>query len=243
VDFRLFPLLFAPFAGSFLGVLIMRLPGGSLLARRRSACEQCGTALAARDLVPILSYLLLRGRCRHCGGRIGAFHLWVELAAVAVAASACLVAVDPAWLWADCLLGWGLLALAWIDANTRLLPDALNLPLLAIGLAATAWLAPEDAGDHALAAAVGVSFFLAVAATYRRLRGRDGLGMGDAKLMGVAGAWVGLAALPWVVFAAAVLGLLAAGVWQLGGGRVGRTTAIPFGPFLALAIWAIRLTG
>lgn len=243
MDFRLFPLLFAPFAGSFLGVLIARLPHGGMLAHARSVCGRCGAVLGLRDLLPIFSYLALRGRCRHCGGPIGAFHLWVELAAVAIAASACVLATDSAWLWADCVLGWGLLALAWIDAHTRLLPDALSLPLLAAGLAATAWLAPDDIADHALAAALGVTSFLAVAAGYRRLRGQEGLGMGDAKLMGVAGAWLGVAALPWVVFTAAGLGLLAAGAWRLSGRALDRTTAIPFGPFLALAIWAIRLAG
>ena len=243
MDFRLAPLVVAPFAGSFLGVLILRLPAEGLLASARSACPHCGAVLRPRDLVPILSYLTLRGRCRHCGKRIAAFYPGAEIAALAIAGSACFVAADPLWLWADCVLGWGLLALGWIDARTRLLPDVLTLPLLALGLMATAWLSPEDIAEHALAAAVGVTSFLAVAAAYRRLRGQDGLGMGDAKLLGVAGAWLGLAALPRVVFAAALLGILAAGAWRLSGRPIAATTAIPFGPFLALAIWAARLLG
>jgi leader peptidase (prepilin peptidase)/N-methyltransferase len=243
VDFRIYPLLFAPFAGSFLGVLIVRLPQDGFLARARSACGSCGAVLTVRDLVPIFSYLALRGQCRRCGDRIDPFHLWAELAAVVVAASACFVAADPLWLWADCVLGWGLLALGWIDARTRLLPDALTLPLLALGLMATAWMSPEDIAENALAAAVGVTLFLVVAAAYRRLRGRDGLGVGDAKLMGVAGAWLGWSSLPWIVFGAAMSALLVAGAWRLAGRTIDRTTAIPFGPFLALAIWAARLLG
>lgn len=243
MDFRLYPLLFAPFAGSFLGVLILRLPEDHPFAWSRSACARCGTTLGARDLVPVLSYLLLRGRCRHCGQAIGRFHLWVELAALAVAASAAALAVDPAWLWADCVLGWGLLALGWIDARTMLLPDALTLPLLVIGLASTAWLDQPVIAEHALAAALGYGSFALIAAGYQRLRGRAGLGGGDAKLMAAAGAWLGLAALPWVVVLAAVSGLGLAGARWLAGDGIDRDTAMPFGPCLALAIWILRLWG
>lgn len=235
------PLILAPFIGSFLGVLILRLPREQPFAWRRSACESCGARLAARDMVPILSYLLLRGRCRHCGAPIGAFHLHVELTAILVPLSALPLAPDPAWLWADCVLGWGLLALAWTDMRTMLLPDALTLPLLLLGLGATLWLSPEDIADHALAAAIGVTAFVLIAATYHRLRGIAGLGQGDAKLLGVAGAWLGIGALPLVVLLAALLGLACAGLLALRGADMRRTSAIPFGPCLAVAIWLVRL--
>jgi leader peptidase (prepilin peptidase)/N-methyltransferase len=241
MDPRLLALLAAPFIGSFLGVLVVRLPASRTVVWGRSACEACHRRLAARDMIPIVSFLALRGRCRSCGTPIGRLHLWIELAALAVAASAAIRAPGPGALWADCVLGWGLLALAWIDARTQLLPDALTLPLLLAGLAATYWLDPAALGNHALAALLGYGAFALIALVYRLLRGRDGLGGGDAKLLAVAGAWLGVAPLPWVVLVAALLGLAGAAVLAARGQVMRATTALPFGPFLALAIWIMRL--
>ena len=235
------PLLAAPFVGSVLGVLVRRLPRGEPVGWARSRCEACGATLGARDLVPLLSYVLLRGRCRRCAAPISPMHPAIELAAVAVAASAALVAPDPATLWADCALGWGLLALAWIDAEHLRLPDALTLPLLLLGLAATALLDPAALADHALAAALGYAAFRAVSLGYRRWRGREGLGAGDAKLLAAGGAWVGLEALSSVVLLGAVLGLCGAALLVRPGREGWRTTRVPFGPSLALAIWAVQL--
>ena len=197
------PVLLAPFIGSFLGVLIVRLPDERPIAVARSVCDHCGHALAPRDLVPIVSYAVRRGRCRDCGA----------------------------------LLGWTLLSAAWIDLRCMILPDVLTLPLLAAGLVVTAFTDPDDMPDHALAAAAGYALLFAVAWSYRRLRGRDGLGLGDAKLLAALGAWLGLADLPIVLLAASCLGLLAAGAASLAGRRMTAATAIPFGPFLAAAGW------
>lgn len=240
----LLPLLLSPAVGSFLGVVVRRLPLGRPVVLARSACEGCGRALLPWDMVPVLSFLLLRGRCRFCGAGIARFHLGIELAAAFVAAWAFLAASGEgaASLWANCALGWTLLALAAIDVEHLRLPDALTLPLLAAGLLLTAWLDPEAATDHAVAAAIGYLAFRAVAAAYRVLRRRDGLGGGDAKLLGAAGAWVGLDGLPTVVLGAALLAL----VVTLGRRLFRRMAAdapIPFGPYLALATWLVRLYG
>lgn len=234
------PLLLAPFVGSFLGVLIRRLPLGEPVVLSRSRCEGCGRALGPAELVPLLSYAALRGRCRACGARIAAFHPAVELAAVGVALWAAFAAPDQASLWADCVLGWTLLALAWIDWDHLRLPDALTLPLVPAGLFATLSLDPDDATGHALAAALGYAGLRTVEVAYRRLRGRDGLGQGDAKLAAAAGAWVGLDRLGPVVVLAAFAGL-AGGL--LRAARRGDTLGapIPFGPCLALAAWVARL--
>jgi leader peptidase (prepilin peptidase)/N-methyltransferase len=240
----LVPLLAAPFIGSFLGVLIRRLPAGRSVVVGRSACEACGHRIAARDLVPLLGYLALGGRCRHCAAPIAAEHPAIEAAALALAAVAAASQPDAARIWAGCVLGWGLLALAWIDWTHLRLPDALTLPLVLLGLAETALLDPAAAADHAAAAALGYLAFRAVAWGYRRLRGRAGLGMGDAKLLAASGAWVGLAALPNVVLAGALLGLATAALQSLRGGLgpgPRRTTPIPFGPGLALATWGVWL--
>lgn len=223
----------APFVGSFLGVLILRLPATRTVVWGRSCCEGCGARLGAAELVPVASYVWLRGRCRHCGRAIDPLHWRVEVVATLVALVAWALGDDAATVWAACVLGWGLLALAWIDARTMLLPDALTLPLLLAGLGAT-WLAEREAlAEHALAAALGYGAFTALAALYRRLRGREGMGGGDARLLAAGGAWLGLAALPWVVFAAAA-GALAGAVFS---GGVAATRRVPFGPWLAAAIW------
>ncbi len=274
------PLLAAPVIGSFAGVLIRRLPTGRPVALARSQCEACGHVLSPAELVPLLSILVLRGRCRACGAAIPRFHVLVELAALLVAVSAVLAPLllaaalpngsgaapsaaaglvsggalqggalgsgtqaGAAGLWADCALGWTLLALAWIDARHFLLPDVLTLPLLLAGLAACQVLQPWALQDHLLGAVLGYAVLRAVALAYRALRGRDGVGAGDAKLLAACGAWLGWAALPQVLLLAALLGLGAAGVMRLRGRVVERTTMLPFGPFLAAACWAVRLSG
>jgi len=236
------PLLAAPFIGSFLGVLIQRLPEGRPIGLARSQCDSCGHTLAAVDLVPYLSFAALRGRCRTCGAAIGWFAPAVELAALGVAAWTAL-AVPPAGVWLSCLLGWTLLACAWTDLRTMLLPDLLTLPLLVLGLGATAVLDMDALLDHVLATALGYLSLFALAAGYRRLRGRDGLGLGDAKLLAALGAWLGLEALPVALLMAACLGLLAALVARLAGYTVTARTRLPFGPFLALAGWLAWLYG
>ncbi|MDR3529059.1 MAG: prepilin peptidase [Rhodopila sp.] len=239
----LLPILAAPFVGSFLGVLIVRLPDRTPIVLARSACPHCGTRLSAIDLIPLASFLLLRGRCRHCRHPIGLFHPMVELAAVAVALWTALAVPDPGRIWAGCGLGWTLLTLAWIDWTRFLLPDVLTLPLLLAGLALTSVWEPEALTDRCLAAVLAYSSFQGVAVVYRRLRGRDGLGGGDAKLIAAAGAWCGLAALPFVVLASAVLGLLAALGLALAGRDMTSRTPIPFGPCIALAFWLAWLHG
>jgi len=234
------PVLAAPFVGSLLGVLVRRLPAGQPVGLARSACESCGRPLGPAELLPVVSYLALRGRCRSCGARIAPMHLAIELAAVAVAVWTASMDSGAA-LWAGCVLGWALLALAWIDHAAFWLPDALTLPLLLAGLAATWWLQPWALTDHAIGAAAGYSLFRLVSWGYRRLRGRDGLGEGDAKLLAAAGAWLGWQALPLVLIGAAVAGLLWAMVAMARGQRLTGTTALPFGPPLAVATWVVWL--
>ncbi len=194
-----------------------------------------------RDLVPLLSYAVLRGRCRSCLGRIAPRHWHVELAAVAVAVSALLAGTAPGRLWVDCALGWTLLCLAWIDWDSMTLPDVLTLPLIGAGLLATLGFDHGVLTDHAVAAAFGYTAFQGLAIIYRSLRGKDGLGQGDAKLLAALGAWVGLEGLPGVVLGAALTGLAAALLLSLSGRKMSPSTAIPFGPCLALAGWVARL--
>jgi leader peptidase (prepilin peptidase)/N-methyltransferase len=238
-------LLGAPFVGSFLGTLILRLPEKTPLLWGRSRCDHCSTPLGVFDLVPLLSWLASRGRCRHCGARLGSFYPAVEGAALAVAVSAIVFMADAEpWLLAIGLcLGWTLLALAWIDARTFLLPDALTLPLIVAGLLVTQAVDPAALADHAIAAVAGYGAFWLVGTAYRRSRGREGLGMGDAKLLAAAGAFLSWTALPiLVVIGSATALAFGLARWTLLR-RPAMTEAIPFGPFLALGFWIVWLLG
>jgi leader peptidase (prepilin peptidase)/N-methyltransferase len=239
----LLPILVAPVAGSFLGVLITRLPQGAPVVFGRSACPHCGGRLTGWDLIPLVSYFFSRGRCRHCREPIGRFYPLVELAAVAVALCAVLLERDPGLVWVDCSLGWTLLALSWIDWIDLLLPDVLTLPLILTGLALTLLWQPDALVDRCLAAVSGYLLFQGLAFAYRRLRGRDGLGGGDSKLIAAAGAWCGLSALPFVLLVSAILGLIAALGLALMGRDMTSRTQIPFGPCIALAFWLAWMSG
>lgn len=234
--------MLAPAIGSFLGVVIRRLPEGRAIVWSHSQCEFCHAALRASDLVPVLSWLASMGRCRHCGRVLGWFYPCVELAALAIAIIA--VAIDgmPRALL-DCMLGWSLLTLAWIDLRCWLLPDVLTLPLIVAGLVAALPGAPAGLIDRALGAALGYLLLKGVAVAYRQLRKAEGLGGGDAKLLAAAGAWVGATALPQVILGAALCALAVAGMLRLGGVRLGPRSALPFGPFIAVASWSIWLIG
>ncbi len=238
----IWPVLAAPFIGSFVGVLVLRLPAGQPVGLARSACPHCGTVLGAAELVPLASWIALRGRCRHCHNALGPFYPAIEAAALGIALWAVATLPGPL-VWIGCLLGWTLLAASLIDLRHLLLPDVLVLPLIPAGIAVHAVLAPERVPDHAIGAAVGYLGFVAVRAVYAAVRRREGLGLGDAKLLAAAGAWVGWQGLPSVVFLGAMLALAGVVAVRAAGRNVDVTGEIPFGPALALAIWLVWLYG
>jgi leader peptidase (prepilin peptidase) / N-methyltransferase len=146
-------------------------------------------------------------------------------------------------LWASLALGWTLLALAAIDIRHYWLPDRLTLPLIPAGLL-VAWLVdPAALAGHAIGALAGFLAFAGIAWAYRQLRRRAGLGLGDAKLLAAAGAWLGWPALPGLVVVAAGLALAVALVRAASGERLGAASRIAFGPYLALALWLFWLYG
>ena len=235
-------ILIGLFIGSFLGVLIVRLPAGETVVRGRSRCPHCGRTLTARDLLPIVSWLLARGACRHCGARLGVFYPTTELAGAAVALWA--ATATSGWiLVATCVLGWLLLALAVIDQRHMILPDALTMPLAALGIVVAVLLPAADPLDHVLGAVGGFAAFWLVALAYRATRGREGLGAGDAKLLAAAGAWVSWSGLPGVVLLGAVLALVTVLALRVAGRRQATAKPIPFGPYLCLATWCTWLYG
>ncbi|HMR32158.1 MAG TPA: prepilin peptidase [Geminicoccaceae bacterium] len=230
--------------GSFLSTLAARSEEGFAgLWLGRSRCPRCEIPLTAHDLVPLVSFALMRGRCRHCGQPIALAYPLTELAAGAVGlVPALMLPLVPAVVGAA--LGWWLLGLALIDLRILRLPDAMTLPLLAIGLV-LAWLQPAALPtppfrEAAVAAAFGGLSLAAIAYGYLRLRGREGLGLGDAKLCAAAGAWVGMEPLPWVILSGALMGL---GLALLLYRRLEATAVVPFGAPMALAFWLLYLLG
>jgi leader peptidase (prepilin peptidase)/N-methyltransferase len=239
---RVIAIIVAPFIGSFLGVLALRLPEGRAIGWSRSACEHCGHVLGAGDLVPIASFIALRGRCRYCRAEIGWFVLVIELAALAIAAWAGLV--TSGWiLAASCAFGWALLLLAAIDWRVQILPDVITLPLLAAGLSAAFFFARESWLDHLIGAAAGFLALALVSQLYRLLRGRDGLGLGDAKLLAALGAWVAWEGLPTVLLLGSLLGLVFALGRAIAGQSIRLSDRLPFGVFLAGGGWLVWLYG
>jgi len=162
----------------------------------------------------------------------------VLAAALALAAAAAALLLAPDDAVAGSALGWTLLGLALIDARHGILPDILTLPLLLAGLALAAAAQEGIPVDELVGAAAGYLAFAGVAACYRRARGREGLGLGDAKLLAAAGAWLGWSALPAVVAAAS---LSALGLAALRGRPARADLEIRFGPFLCFALWAVFL--
>jgi leader peptidase (prepilin peptidase)/N-methyltransferase len=237
---QLTALLAAPFVGSFLSVLVVRLPLAEPVVVGRSRCPACGHRLGPLELLPVLSWLLRCARCRYCSGAISLLYPAMELAAAMVVLWSAAV-VDGWLLWLSCLLGWALLALAASDLRDMTLPDALTLPLLPAGLAVAAWLDPALLPDHVAGAAAGFVLLYGINLGYRRLRGRDGLGLGDAKLLASAGAWLGWQALPSVLLIAASAALAGAAAAGLAGHRLTAGSALPFGVFLCLAFWIVWL--
>lgn len=257
--------------GSFLNVVIYRLPlmmerdwrrhcaeleGREAtaepefnLVRPRSACPHCQRPIRARENVPVLSWLLLRGRCAGCGGRISARYPLVELAtAVASALVAWRFGATVETL-AALAFTWALIALALIDYDTQLLPDAITLPLLWLGLLLS--VAHPVAGAERLfvspaaaitGAAAGYLSLWSVYQAFKLATGKEGMGFGDFKLLAALGAWLGWQALPLIIVLSAVVGALVGGALMAFTSR-GREAAIPFGPFLAAAGWIALLYG
>lgn len=226
--------------GSFLAATLIRWPQDRTVRHGRSHCDSCGRMLGIRDLVPILSWLLNRGRCRHCGAQIDRRHLAMEVGAALIGLTAIAAHPFPAAV-ATALFGWWLFLTAALDLEHQWLPDRLTLPLLPAGLAVAWFGIGPGLGDRVIGAVAGFLFLAGLAAFYRKLRGREGLGGGDPKLLAALGAWLGWQQLPFVMLGAGLLGLAAVGMMRLRGQQVKATDRLPLGTLLALSAWPVWL--
>ena len=225
--------------GSYVATLTLRWPQGRSTTTGRSACDGCGRTLAWYELVPLLSFAALRGRCRTCSAPIDRRHPTIEAAAALIGAASLGLHPDAGGLL-GAAFGWALLTLAVLDAEHFWLPDAITLPLAGAGLALALSFDPPFA-DRLVGALAGYGLLAAIAALYRAMRGRAGMGGGDPKLFGAIGAWLGWQALPFVLVLASLAALLSVAIGSVRGRSVTATTRLPFGAPLAVAGWAVWL--
>jgi leader peptidase (prepilin peptidase) / N-methyltransferase len=214
--------------GSFLNVVIHRVPLGESIASPGSRCPSCGTPIAPWDNVPVLSWLLLRGRCRHCGASISPRYPAVELlTAVAFAAVVAVRGFDDG-LVLELPFVAALIALAGIDLDHKLLPNVIVYPMAVYGLVATALVDGGDLVEHLVAGTGAALFLLLAALAYPR-----GMGMGDVKLAGAMGLYLGLSIVP-ALFTAFLSGSVVGLAIVAREGVGARKKQVPFGVFLAL---------
>ena len=218
--------------GSFLNVVIARVPDRRSIWRPGSACPQCGAAIAWHDNIPVLSFVMLRGRCRACSGAIPWRYPVVEATTAALFAAAVLVfgptlqaAVAAAFLAA-------LLVIAVIDLQHQIIPDVISLPGILAGFLANLSTGRVSWTDSLIGIVVGGGVFLAIAVLGAWMAGQDAMGGGDIKLAAMLGALLGWKVLLLSLFLAAVAGGVLAAV-LMGSGLRGRKDPLPFGPFLA----------
>jgi leader peptidase (prepilin peptidase) / N-methyltransferase len=214
--------------GSFLNVVIHRLPRRQSLVSPPSRCPQCETPVKPYDNVPVVSWLVLRGRCRHCGAPISPRYPVVELLTALVFAAVVLVRGFDDDLVLELPFVAALIALAGIDLDHKLLPNRIVYPMAAYGVVATLLVDRGDLVEHLVAGAGAFAFLLAAALAYPR-----GMGMGDVKLAGAMGVYLGVAVIPALLTAFLTGSIVGVGMIAREGAAA-RKKAVPFGVFLAI---------
>ncbi|MGB5298563.1 MAG: A24 family peptidase [Thiogranum sp.] len=250
--------------GSFLNVVIHRLPlmmergwqaqckdylGESpaeqaplTLAKPASHCPHCGHKIRFYENIPVLSYLWLRGKCSSCRQAISIRYPLIELLTAIMSA---VIAWHYGFGWqagTALLLTWALIALSMIDADHQLLPDAITLPFLWLGLTLSLFPVFADMRSSLIGAIAGYLSLWTVYQLFKLLTGKEGMGFGDFKLLALLGAWLGWQSLPMIILLSSVVGAVLGGAMIAIQGR-DRAQPIPFGPYLAIAGWIAMLWG
>jgi leader peptidase (prepilin peptidase)/N-methyltransferase len=251
--------------GSFLNVVILRLPARLLhgwrqqsrelleldsaeseappgIVREPSHCPHCKHPLGALENIPLISWLALRGRCKHCGASISIQYPLVELLS-AICSAIVVWKFGMGWQSAAALFfTWTLIALAGIDMHTQLLPDQMTLPLLWLGLILALFSLFVETKPAIVGAVAGYLSLWSIYWLFKLSTGKEGMGYGDFKLLAALGAWMGPAALLPIVLLSSLIGALVGGAYLFLRGH-DRSVPIPFGPFLAAAGWVWFVAG
>ncbi|NOI23139.1 prepilin peptidase [Vibrio mediterranei] len=265
--FPAFAALFGLIVGSFLNVVIYRLPimmergwreecaeafpeykiappeDKFNLSVPRSACPKCHTPIRIIDNIPVLSWLLLKGKCHHCSHKISARYPLIELLTAAMCATVAWQLGYSEYSLALIVFTFVLICATFIDFDTMLLPDQLTLPLMWLGIAlALLGISPISLTDSVIGAMAGYLCLWSIFWLFKLLTGKEGMGYGDFKLLAALGAWLGWQHLPLIVLMSSVVGVLF-GLIQLRMQKKGIDVAFPFGPYLAIAGWISALWG
>ena len=244
------------FVGSFLNVVIHRLPrmmerdwhaqaaelrgeeppAGERfnLAPPRSRCPHCGHQITLLENIPLVSYLVLRGRCGHCGAGISKRYPIVEAVSALLSAYAAWHFGFGAAALGALLFVWAMVALTFIDLDTQLLPDDITLPLLWLGLAFNVGGTYTELPAAVIGAMAGYLALWSVFWLFKLATGKEGMGYGDFKLLAAIGAWLGWQMLPLTILLSSLVGAVV-GIVLIVAARHGRNVPIPFGPYLAAA--------
>ena len=198
----------------------------------RSACPHCGHMISALENIPVISYLLLRGKCKGCGAHISARYPIVELVSGLLSGYAAWHFGFGLAAFGAILFVWALLALTFIDFDTQLLPDDITLPLLWIGLLLNISRTYTDLHSAVVGAVLGYLALWGVYWLFKLVTGKEGMGYGDFKLLAAIGAWMGWQMLPLVILTSSLVGAVV-GITLIVAARHGRNVPIPFGPYLA----------
>lgn len=254
--------------GSFLNVVILRLPvmmekdwqqqccellelddskysknkTNLNLYMPRSHCPECKHQISALENIPLISYLLLKGKCRHCKTKISLRYPLIEfVSGVSVVIVAFYFGISLQTLFA-LLLTWALIALSMIDFDHQLLPDDITLPFLWLGIIINLFGLFTDIESSVIGAILGYGTLWSVYITFKLVTGKEGMGHGDFKLLAVLGAWFGWQSLPIIIILSSIVGAII-GILLMVFKSHDRNTAIPFGPYLAIAGWVSMLWG
>jgi leader peptidase (prepilin peptidase)/N-methyltransferase len=219
--------------GSFLNVCIYRLPEGASIVRPPSACPKCGASIRWYDNIPVISYLLLRGRCRGCRAPISIRYPLVELVTGLFAVATWLqFGPHPATLIYFLFIA-ALLVITFIDIDHRIIPDIISLPGIPLGFAASFLLPNLDWRSSLIGIVAGGGILFSIAWGYHLIRGKEGMGGGDIKLLAMIGAFLGWKGVFFTIMASSFIGTAVGIVMMVRAGK-GMKMALPFGPFLAI---------
>lgn len=243
IVFLLFAALLGLVLGSFYNVCIHRYQSEESVVRPRSKCPKCGTQIAWKDNIPVVSYILLRGRCRHCSEPVSLRYPVVELVSGAWSFIAA-VEFGPTWSYVFYMvLGALLIIAAFIDLESFFLPDDFIVPGIILAIFGVIFLVPINPVDALLGAGSGAGFLWLLQVLYRLIRRMEGVGTGDIKLMLIFGLLLGPFLLPIMVIIAALSGLIAAVYFLRRSPEKGLKTWVPFGPFICLGGMVCLLYG
>jgi leader peptidase (prepilin peptidase)/N-methyltransferase len=228
-----FSFFFGLVLGSFLNVCIHRIPLRKSIINPPSSCPRCGERINFYDNIPLISYMVLRGRCRHCRQPIPVRYPLVELIMGLLSVSLFIRYHLSHQYFLFLLFTASLVLISFIDMGHKIIPDVISIPGIIAGLLASAIFRHITWYDSLIGILGGGGILYLVALVFKRLTGKEGMGGGDIKLLAMIGAWMGWKAIPFVILAGSLTGALIGGVSLALAGK-GLGTRIPFGPFLAL---------